>query len=255
MFFILSKTVNYLTMPMVIVAVSLLLSAVLKNKLLRRRMFWLGLGTFLFCSNAFIANEVMKAWEVAPVPIESIEKPYKVGIILGGVIQGDTELKDRAFFSRGADRVYHTAILYKKGLVEHIFVSGGTGRLIDIGQKEAEEIVEVLEVMGVNPEDITYESSSRNTHENAIETIKALAGRYKPEECLLITSASHMRRARACFEKQGFPLDVFSVDIYTHKRHFTPDLLFIPNAGAMVIWHKLVKEWVGYAAYWVMGYV
>ena len=255
MFFILSKTINYLTMPIVIVVIFLLLSAVLKNKLWRRRMFWLGLGTFLFCSNEFIANEVMKAWEIAPVPIKSIDNPYKVAIILGGVISGDTELKDRAFFARGADRVYHTAILYKKGLVEHIFVSGGTGRLIDIGQKEAEQIVEVLEVMGVNPEDIMYESNSRNTHENAIETIKALAGRYRPEECLLITSANHMRRARACFEKEGFPMDVFSVDIYTHKRRFTPDQLFIPNVGAMVIWHKLVKEWVGYSAYWVVGYI
>jgi len=218
-------------------------------------MFWLGLGIFLFCSNEFIANEVMKTWEVDPVPLETLDKKYKVAIILGGVIQGDMELQDRAFFSKGADRVYHTVLLYKRGIVEEIFVSGGTGRLIDIGQREAEEIVTILEVMGVNPDKISFESNSRNTHENAIESIKALSGKFSPEDCVLITSASHMRRARACFVKEGFPLDVFSVDIYTHKTRFTPDVLFIPSVGALTKWHKLVKESLGYLAYWVVGYV
>ena len=255
MFFILSKTLNYLTMPIVLVVICLVLSAVLKNKTWKLRLFWLGLGMLLFFSNAFIANEVMRAWEIAPVPLKDLKKKYTTAIVLSGVVLGDTELSDRAFFARGADRIYHTTILYKKGYVKNIFVSGGTGRILDVGQREAMEMAEALRIMGIDSSDVSYEINSRNTHENATESVKALSGIVNSEECVLVTSAYHMRRARACFHKEGFPLDVFSVDIYTHKRRFTPDQLAIPSVGAFKIWHILIREWVGYAAYWVVGYI
>ena len=132
MFFILSKTIKFFTMPIVLIVIFLILSGTLKNKVWRKRFFWLGLGMLLFFSNAFISNEVMRAWEVDPVPLSSINKTYEVGIVLGGVIQGDTKITDRAFFSKGADRIYHAVMLYKRGIIKRIFVSGGTSRIIDI---------------------------------------------------------------------------------------------------------------------------
>ena len=254
MFFILSKTLNYLSMPIVLIVISLVLAGILKIELWRRRFFYLGLGMLLFFSNAFIANEVMKAWEVDPVPLESIKKEYKLAIVLSGVILGDTEIEDRAFIARG-DRLYHPVLLYKMGKVKQLFASGGTGRLVDIGQREAEEMVKVFENMGVAESDIFFESEARNTHENARESIKWMDGRYKESEVLLITSAFHMRRSHACFKKLGFSPDVFSCDIYTSKRRWSFDRLFIPSVDALRIWHKLIKEWTGMAAYWVAGYI
>jgi len=242
-------------MPIVLIVIFLILSGVVKNKQWRKRFFYLGLAMLIFFSNAFISNEVMKAWEVDPVPLASIEKRYQVGIVLGGAIQGDTEIKDRVFFSRGADRIYHAAMLYKRGIIKRVFVSGGTSRLIDIGQREGLDMVEALVEMGVKREDVDYEIVSRNTYENAVETKKVLEKIYDSRDVVLITSAFHMRRAKACFEKVGYPTDVFSVDIYTHISRYTPDVLFIPSESAFHIWHRLIKEWVGYMAYWVMGYV
>ena len=100
MFFILSKTVNFLTTPLVIIVLLLIASVLVKKEALKRRLFWSGLGLLLLGSNAFIANEAMKLWEVSPVPFESVIKKYKVAVVLSGVVQGDTELKDRAFLGK-----------------------------------------------------------------------------------------------------------------------------------------------------------
>ena len=91
MFFILSKTLNYLTMPIVLITICLILAAILKSSRLKRIAFYLALGMLLFFSNSFIANEVMKAWEVDPIPFEEMDKDYKLAIVLSGVIIGDTE--------------------------------------------------------------------------------------------------------------------------------------------------------------------
>jgi len=208
----------------------------------------------LFFSNSFLANEVMKAWEVDPIPLEEVDKEYKLAIVLSGVIMGDTELKDRAFIARG-DRLYHPVLLYRMGKVEKIFSTGGSGRLIDIGQREGEEMAKVYRNMGVAEQDIAHESEARNTYENATKSIEWMNGQYKESEVLLITSAFHMRRALGCFKRLGFNPDVFSCDIYTSKRRWTFDKLFIPSVDAFKIWHKLIKEWTGMAAYWVAGYV
>jgi len=184
----------------------------------------------LFFSNSFIANEVMKAWEVNPIPFEEMDKDYKLAIVLSGVIIGDTELDDRAFIARGGDRLYHPVKMYKMGLVRRIFATGGSGRLIDVGQREAEQMAEVFEDMGVERNDIDYETESRNTYENAVESIKWMNGKFDESDVILVTSAFHMRRARACFKKLGFNPDVFSCDIFTSKRRRTFDKLFIPSA-------------------------
>lgn len=219
-------------------------------------MLYLSLGMLVFFSNSFIANRVMLWWEVDPIPLEQVDREYEVGVVLGGVILGDTPIKDRAFFSKGADRIYHAVMLYKRGIIKRVFVSGGTSRLIDIGQREALEMVNALVEMGVKREDIAFEVVSRNSYENAVETKKALELKgTKGTDCVLITSAFHIRRASACFEKVGYEMDTFPVDVYTHNVRYTPDDLFIPSVGALRIWHLLVKEWVGFAAYWMVGYV
>ena len=140
-------------------------------------------------------------------------------------------------------------------LGKKILISGGSGRLIDIGEREADELSTLLQLMAVPPEDILVESNSRNTHESAVEVKKMLLGITTPDHCLLITSANHMRRSSACFTKAGWPMDNFSVDFLSHNRKFSFDVLFIPKMEAMNNWSVLMKEWTGYVAYWIVGYV
>lgn len=198
----------------------------------------------------------MLAWEPGATPFADIKRKYEYGIVLTGVTSPERVPKDRVYFNKGADRVTHAIHLYKIGLIKKIIVSGGNGRLIDIEKPEADEIRDAMLLMGVPVSDILVENLSRNTHESAVELKKMLEPRsINSSDCLLITSAFHMRRSIACFRKVNMEMDTFTTDFYTHKRVFTPDVLLIPRIEAMFIWQRLFKEWVGFVAYKIAGYV
>lgn len=215
----------------------------------------LGLSLLLLFSNEFIANELMAAWEIPATPYRSIEKKYEWGILLSGVAKAGMKPDDRVYFSRGADRVVHTVQLYKLGIIEKVLVSGGSGRLLDVGERESNNLADAMVLMGVDPADIVIESDSRNTHESAVAVKQLLINDSQPKNCILITSGYHMRRSLGCFTKVDWQLDSFSADFLSHPRSYTFDTLFIPKIDALLIWHHLIKETIGYISYTAVGYI
>jgi uncharacterized SAM-binding protein YcdF (DUF218 family) len=255
MFFFLSKTLNYMVMPLTIIFGCLLLSAVVRHSTWRRRLRIAGLVLLFVFSNEFIANEVMKRWEVGTRAYHDMPK-YKLGIVLTGTMIPLLKPDDRVYFQKGADRVVHTVQLYKLGLIEKILVSGGSGRLIDIQEPEADRFKEVMVLMGVPDSVILLENHTRNTHESAVAVREMLPDLgYSSDDCVLITSAFHMRRSLACYRKAGMPMDFFTTDFYAHNNTYYPDSFIVPKPDALIIWHKLVREWMGFIAYRVAGYV
>jgi len=255
MFFILSKVLAYMVMPFTIICFLLVATWITKKQSLRKKLFVISLSLLFFFSNDFIANEVMMLWEIPVTPLKDFKRTYEWGIILTGVTKHDTGPQDRIYFSCGADRVTHTVQLYKTGRIKKILVSGGSGRLDAPERKEAFEVEEALKLMGVLQDDIVTESESRNTHESAIGVKKILQTQTAPYQCILITSGYHMRRSTACFKKQGWNMDSFSVDFHSHKRKYSFDTLLIPKIEALGNWNILIKEWIGMIAYRVAGYI
>lgn len=255
MFFTLSKTLNYLTMPLVIICVLFLLSWILKNKKWKSRFFTSGIILLLLLSNDFICNEVVLAWELPATPITEIKNKYEVGIVLTGVTKGNMTPDDRVYFQRGADRVTHALQLYRLGIIKKVLVSGGSGSLLERSRQEADEISDALKLMGIPEEHILIENQSRNTHESAVAVKKMLQDSLSSNQCLLITSAFHMRRSRACFNKTGWRMDTFTTDFLHHERKFTPDVLFAPRVESLLNWNIMIREWVGMIAYKISGYI
>ncbi len=255
MFFVLSKTLNYLTMPLVIICIALALSLIIKSTKWKRGFRLTGIGLLFFFSNEFIANEAAKQWEVPVTPFADMNQKYEWAILLTGVTRTQVGPEDRVYFSRGADRVTHTLQLYKMGYVKKILISGGEGTLIKRGRKEADALKDALLLMGVPETDIVTESISRNTYESAEEVQKIFKEKNITSTPLLVTSAFHMRRSLACFQKVGIQAVPFSTDFLTHERKFTPDVTLVPRVEAIGVWHSLVKEWVGMTAYWLTGHI
>jgi uncharacterized SAM-binding protein YcdF (DUF218 family) len=255
MFFVLSKILLFLIMPYTIVCILFITSVLLRNPVWKKRTFWTAFAALLFFSNEFIANEVMRAWEVEARPFKTMRK-YKVGVVLTGATLSGIEPDDRVYFHRGADRVVHTVQLYKLGLIEKIVISGGSGRLSGEDEPEANKFKKVMLLMEVPEQDIMIENQTRNTGESAIEVKKVLDSLgYRQDDCVLITSAFHMRRSLAAYRKSGVNMEPFSVDFYARPREFGLGELLIPQLDAMVKWQKLSKEWVGMVAYKIVGYV
>ena len=255
MFFILSKTIAFLVMPFTVVIILLMLSAFWRNPKWKKRFFWAAIVLLLFFSNDFIANEFMRAWEVRTKAYKDM-KPHEFGIVLTGATMSMIMPNDRVYFKRGADRVTHTVQLYKLGLLRKILISGGTGTLKDEDEPEADKFKKAMVMMGIPEDDIVIENKTRNTYESAVEVKKMLDSlQIKEEDCLLITSAFHMRRSLACYRKADLDIEPFSTDFYAHPRFFYPDGLLIPSLDAIELWHKLFKEWLGLVAYKIAGYI
>ncbi|MBS1488486.1 MAG: YdcF family protein [Bacteroidetes bacterium] len=250
----LSKILAYAIMPVTVISLLLVASAFIKNPRRKKRFFIVALSLLLFFSNDFIANEAVLAWEIPLTPFSQIKKEYAYAIVLTGVTKHEPGFHDRVFFNRGADRVIHTMQLYKMGIVKKIVVSGGSGRLTAMDRKEADEMADALLLMGVRQEDILKEGESRNTRESAVAVKKMLQGITTPAECLLVTSAYHMRRSAACFKKVGWPMDTFTVDFLSHQRNFYVDTLLIPKGEAIGNWQIIIREWVGLMMYKLVGY-
>jgi len=254
MFFIFSKTVSFIANPLVIVCILFLVSAVIKRSRLKKIFFSIAFSLLLFFSNGFIANEAITAWEIEPTPYAEISTSYTLGIVLTGVTLTDKLPEDRVYFHHGADRVVHAVELYKRGIIKKVLISGGSGRLVTTGRREADDVFKAMVLMGVPAVDLMVENQSRNTYESAVN-VKALLKDSVETRSLLITSAFHMRRSKACFKKAGLPVDLFSTDFYSHPRYYTPDTLLVPQAEAITIWQKLFKEWTGMVAYKAAGYI
>ncbi len=257
MFFFLSKTLSYLLKPLGIIVGCLLLSWFLKNQRWKKRLFITAIVLLLFFSNDFIVNELMRSWEISVTPFTEIKKKYEYGILLCGVAKIDVGPSDRVYIGSAADRVNHTLQLYKLGYIKKVVISGGSGRLIetDESEREADQLSSLLQLMGIPVEDIVIENQSRNTHESSVDVKKIISAITTPDQCLLITSAFHMRRSVACFKKVGWPMDHFSADVLSHNRNFYFDTLFIPKIEAINSWSILLREWTGYITYWMMGYI
>jgi uncharacterized SAM-binding protein YcdF (DUF218 family) len=163
---------------------------------------------------------------------------------------------DRIYLSLGADRVNHTVELYKKGIVKKIIISGGISDPEYEGVPEAIKLKRLMLVMAVPDSVIWLDPFSNNTYENSVNSKAMLESlQLKPHDCLLVTSAFHMRRALACFKKQNAEMDYFTCDFRGQPRTFKFETLFIPKLEAVLKWQKLLKEWVGMIAYKVTGYI
>ncbi len=256
MFFVLSKILIYLTKPFILILLFLIISFLVKNSIWKKRFRWTSLVLFLFFSNGIIFNECMLLWEKPAIPISGLDNEYEMAVVLGGTTDVDRMPNDRLFFQRGADRVTHALNLYHSGKVKKILFSGGNARLFEDSNRNNSPIVDFYMMCGVASGDIIMESSSRNTHENALLVKKMLVGSSEQGKIILVTSAYHMRRAERCFNKVGIDVTGFSTDFYTSK----PDDRFrfeklIPSPKVLDNWNFLIKEWIGYVVYWIVGYI
>lgn len=253
MFFILSKTLDFLLMPLVWVLFLLFLAVFLKSVKWRRISLVIALAMLLFFSNPFFANLAWRAWEARPVPVSEVGT-YDVAVVLTGVTSFKPDITDRVHTNKGADRFLHTLQLYRLGKVNKILITGGKGFLMDEMVPEAEQLKRVLLLAGVPEEDIIVETGAVNTRENAVYAAQVLAQHPSWKKVLLVTSAFHMRRSEGCFRKVGVTFDSYPTDFYSSEPIFTPDYTFMPSAIAFENWHHLIHEMAGFVVYKVLGY-
>lgn len=162
-------------------------------------------------------------------------------VLLGGGVDPGTAKRPWPDLGESSDRVWMAAKLWHAQRAPLIVASGGHDPRSHT-QSEAEAMRDLLVALGVPERAIMLESTSRNTRQNATQTAKLL-GEHRVRKVLLVTSASHMKRALVHFRETGLevapvPTDHASIDFADLRR-------FIPTAQALALSTRAFKEWVG----------
>ncbi len=108
-------------------------------------------------------------------------------------------------------------------------------------------MAELLEFMGVPAENMLLEPASSNTWENGAKTLPLLQAR-GIRRILLVTSAYHMRRAQAVFERLGLEVIPAATGYQLVKRADSV-LDWLPQADALEMSTRGLKEHLGWAVY------
>jgi len=254
MFYNLSKIFWFFAQP-VNLAIFLLLAGMLAMLFGRRRLAVAG-GVLGF------AVLVLSAWtSLGAIMLNPLEErfpkpplPEKVDgiVVLGGGFEGAINLARGGYeLNSSGDRMVETAILARRFPQAKILVSGGNGSLFLDGEGDADTAPRLLGALGVSADRLILEDKSRNTYENAVFS-RRLVDPKLGETWLLITSAFHMPRAKALFDKAGFATIPWPVDYRTSGKEgvgfFRDNPVDSIQATTMA-----VREWVGLFAYRLSG--
>jgi len=223
----------------------------------RRAVAWAMIGTLYLwlAATPIVALGLINSLE-RQYPIVSIDKLPKaqIAIVLGGVSVPSQTFNPYPDMKSGADRILHAARLLKAGKVDAILVSGGRAVSRLDARPEANVIAGFLKEFGVDEAVIVLETGSRNTHENAVNSLARMrAGGFT--SALLVTSALHMPRAAAVFRKAGVRFSPASIDSVSSSIEPRSIFAYLPNSKALDLSTRAMKEWIGLLVYRLRGWV
>lgn len=259
MFYVLSKVIFYLLMPITLVLLCLLYAFFKANKGLSKTFIGLGILLIMLFGNGFLVNQVLTVYEYPSTDASSIQNAYDVGIILtGGMIKNRRAVSQEIFVGENADRFLQALRLYKMGKIKKLLISGGNTDLVVMKEdvsSETQEVAKLLLELGVKSNDLILETKARNTHENAIFTAAIL--KKNPilgKRFLVFSTAWHLPRVKGCFEKAGVKADYFGTCYLGEATSLTLDSLLMPREQRLHQSYFMVHEWIGFLMYKLVGY-
>lgn len=166
-------------------------------------------------------------------------------VVLGGGLSPPNRRNPSPDLGRAADRYWHAFRLWRAGRAPEILISGGALPWTDASASEAEAAVDLLVDFGMPARRVLLEPGSLNTRQNADLSAEILRGR-GATRILLVTSALHMRRALAHFERTG--LEVIPAATDHEVADQPPGLLrWLPDSEALDGSRRALKEYLGHA--------
>ena len=248
--FIAAKFLAFLTQPLAWVAV-LMTAAVL---VVRIRPGWAQM-----LGGSAVLLLALLGWE--PVPdallrhLESRLSAHRCAgqsssyagvVVLGGGLEPAYawSAPDQSALGDAAERVTEVLPLLKRQPQLRVLFTGGEGELFANDLTEAERAKRFFAAQGVSASTLILESASHTTFENAVFS-KALPGVDARLPWLLVTSAWHMPRSMAAFERAGWNVTAYPVDF--RAGHSTPWTQYSMDGGVKkwrIALHEVIGLWV-----------
>lgn len=259
MFFVLSKTLGRLLDPLyfslLLLAIALILRLVRRAPRLRRVLAIAAVVVLWVFSTGVVSNVLLYPLETYHERPAELEQTPGAIVMLTGLTEPMHKGPGYYELAEGADRFVEAVRLAKLHPTAPLILSGGSSAMVFDRYREAQALGRLARELGVEPERLLIDRESRNTRENAVETAKILdeLGARVRGPVVLVTSAYHMRRAVACFEKAGVKVMPWPVDYIRAGCGF--GLAWLPSATGLIRSNTAIREYMGLVAYWMSGYI
>ena len=255
MFFLLSKTLGTMLLPVNFLIGAGVLGAILlvtRYAVLGRKLLATSAVLLALCGFSPVGKLLILPLEQRFPPWDPSRGAPDGIVVLGGGIEPDlSAAHGRPILDHSGDRLVAAAELARQYPNARIVYSGGNANLVgDDSAKEADYALSMLESLGVAKARLTAERLSRNTVENA-EFVKTIANPKEGERWLLVTSAFHMPRSIGLFRRAGFKVEAYPVD---WRASPSQALSFSSVAmNGLERTEVAMREWIGLAAYRLTG--
>lgn len=265
MFLFLSKLLPLLIYPLG-AAIALLIVAFILLLKKRKRICWaqgaiiLAILLLWGSSNPWVATQLLKSLEWQYLPTAPLPTAEAI-VVLGGATQPQIFPRPWVDLNEGGDRILHGIQLYKAKKAPLLILSGGLVNWRENSRSEAEAMRQIAVALGVPESDILKDSTSLNTHQNAVN-VKAILDQMNIHRILLVTSAFHMPRSIAIFRRLGIetisaPTD-FSVTEETIAEisgsYQAIALSLLPSSRHLDRVTRALKEYLGIWIYRLRGW-
>lgn len=264
MFIFLSKFLPLFVYPLGLACLLLLIALLFwKQRRFSKGLAVAALAILWLGSTSGTANALARSLERRYLPPEEVPQA-EVIVVLGGGTEAADSPRQTVEVNSAGDRVLYAAHLYRQGAAPHILLTGGE---IDwqsgSGSSPADQMAAVLTEIGVPQEALWLETESQNTYENAVNS-RVILEEKGITRILLVTSAMHMPRAVALFEKQGFEVVPLPVDFTITENGLGTGrdaslqsriVAIIPSASSLSLTTNALKEYLGFLVYKLQGWL
>ena len=235
----LHKIVALIASPLSLIIFLIILGIIFKSK----KISLLGVIILIFCSLPIISKKLISYLEKDYIlqDASNIDKADAI-VVLSGMLNrikvGD-ELKYE--FKNEVDRILSGMDLFKKNKAPLLILTRGSYPW-HLGNPEGDYLKDFAVKFGIPKENILLTDSVQNTFQEAKSVKKLLNS--NDVKIILVTSASHMLRAKKIFETSNIKIIPFAVDfISSHNKLTIMD--FIPSAYTFSITSFFVREMIG----------
>jgi uncharacterized SAM-binding protein YcdF (DUF218 family) len=191
----------------------------------------------------FISEVLLRPLEYKYPPMLKFDDAQSVKwlVVLGGGHTSDPQLPANSQLS-GASlaRLVEGIRLHNMLPGSKLILSGGSG-FDEVPNSEV--LADVALAIGVDKRDLVLESASRDTKDEG-KLIQKILGN---DKFILVTSASHMPRSVALFERLGMKPIPASADYWVKNRQGLSPGMFFPSADGLMKAERVFYEYMGLA--------
>ena len=235
----LHKIMALIASPLFLIIFLNILGIIFKSK----KINLLAVIILILCSLPIISKKLISYLEKDYVLQDTltIDKADAI-VVLSGMLKAiKANDKLRYEFNGKIDRILSGIDLFKNNKAPLLILTRGHFPWL-AGVAEGEYLKDFAVKFGIPKENILLTDSVQNTHQEAKSVKKLLNS--NEVKIILVTSASHMPRAKKIFETSNIKIVPFAVDfINSHSKLTIMD--FIPSAYAFSVTSFFVREMIG----------